>query len=64
MFGMRIAFEDSETGTRAAVASGAKTVQIPDLIPPSTEMLEFGHVIAPSLLEGALKVDLIQTSDV
>lgn len=59
-----IAFEDSETGTRAAVASGAKTVQIPDLIPPSTEMLEFGHVIAPSLLEGALKVDLIQTSDV
>ena len=59
-----IAFEDSETGTRAAVASGAKTIQIPDLIPPSAEMLEFGHVIAPSLLEGALKVDLIETSDI
>lgn len=59
-----IAFEDSETGTRAAVASGARTVQIPDLIPPSADMLEFGHVIAPSLLEGALKIDLIQTSDI
>jgi HAD superfamily hydrolase (TIGR01509 family) len=59
-----IAFEDSETGTRAAVASGARTIQIPDLIPPSADMLEFGHVIAPSLLEGALKVDLIETSDI
>lgn len=59
-----IAFEDSETGTRAAVASGARTIQIPDLIPPSAEMLEFGHVIAPSLLEGALKVELIKTSDI
>ena len=59
-----IAFEDSETGTRAAVASGARTVQIPDLIPPSADMLEFGHVIAPSLLEGALKVELIKTSDI
>jgi HAD superfamily hydrolase (TIGR01509 family) len=59
-----IAFEDSETGTRAAMASGAKTIQIPDLIPPSAEMLKFGHVIAPNLLEGALKVDLIQTSDI
>lgn len=59
-----IAFEDSETGTRAAVASGARTVQIPDLIPPSAEMLKFGHVIAPSLLEGALKVELIEPSDI
>lgn len=59
-----IAFEDSETGTRAAVASGARTIQIPDLIPPSADMLELGHVIAPSLLEGALKVELIKTSDI
>jgi HAD superfamily hydrolase (TIGR01509 family) len=59
-----VAFEDSETGTRAAVASGATTVQIPDLVPPSSEMLEFGHVIASSLLEGALKVQLIKNSDI
>lgn len=58
------AFEDSETGTRAAVASGARTIQIPDLIPPSAEMLKFGHVIAPSLLKGALKVELIEASDI
>jgi HAD superfamily hydrolase (TIGR01509 family) len=59
-----IAFEDSETGTRAAMASGARTIQVPDLMPPSVEMLEFGHVIASSLLEGALRVDLIKTSDI
>jgi HAD superfamily hydrolase (TIGR01509 family) len=59
-----IAFEDSETGTRAAVASGAKTVQIPDLIPPSADLLKLGHVTAASLLEGALKVGIIKTSDI
>lgn len=59
-----IAFEDSETGTRAAVASGARTIQIPDLIPPSADMLELGHVIASSLLEGASKVEIIKTSDI
>jgi HAD superfamily hydrolase (TIGR01509 family) len=58
------AFEDSATGTKAAVASGAKTIQIPDLIQPSADMLELGHVIAPSLIEGALKVDLINASDI
>jgi beta-phosphoglucomutase-like phosphatase (HAD superfamily) len=59
-----VAFEDSETGTRAALASGATTVQIPDLIPPSAEMLKSGHVIAPSLLEGALKAEIIAVSDI
>jgi HAD superfamily hydrolase (TIGR01509 family) len=59
-----IAFEDSEAGTRAAVASGARTIQIPDLIPPSAGMLELGHVIASSLLEGALKVELIEATDI
>lgn len=59
-----IAFEDSETGTRAAVASGARTIQIPDLIPPSADMLELGHVIASSLLEGASKVEIIKTTDI
>lgn len=59
-----IAFEDSETGTRAAVASGARTVQIPDLTPPSVDMLELGHVIASSLLEGAVKVELIKPSEI
>lgn len=59
-----IAFEDSETGTRAAVASGAKAVQIPDLIQPSTDFAKHGQVIAPSLLEGAVKIGLIAHADI
>ncbi|MEN9012435.1 MAG: HAD family phosphatase [Yoonia sp.] len=55
-----VAFEDSETGTRAAITSGARTVQVPDLIAPSDEYRAMGHVIAPSLIEGAIAVGLIQ----
>jgi HAD superfamily hydrolase (TIGR01509 family) len=53
------AFEDSETGTRAAMAAGATTVQVPDMIPPSDKFRDFGHVIAPTLLEGAMAIGLI-----
>ncbi len=59
-----VAFEDSETGTRAAVSSGARTIQVPDLIPPSDDLIKLGHIIASSLLEGALKVGLIADSDI
>ncbi len=54
-----IAFEDSETGTRAAIASGARVVQVPDLVQPSDALRAEGHVIAPSLLDGAAAVGLI-----
>lgn len=57
------AFEDSNTGTRAAVASGAKTVQIPDLIEPTEDIKALGHTIAPDLLNGAIAVGLIQPND-
>ena len=59
-----VAFEDSETGTRAALASGARTIQVPDLIPPSDDLAKLGHVIAPSLLEGALEIGLITSLDI
>ena len=59
-----VAFEDSEMGTRAALASGALTIQVPDLIQPSDDLLKLGHVIAPSLLEGALKIGLVTHSDI
>jgi len=59
-----IAFEDSEAGTQAAVSSGARTIQVPDLIPPSDDLIKLGHVIAFSLLEGALKIGLIENSDI
>ncbi len=58
-----IAFEDSETGTKAAVASGARTVQIPDLIQPSASFAKHGQLIAPTILEGAIQMGLISASD-
>ncbi|MGP6086817.1 HAD family hydrolase [Antarctobacter jejuensis] len=59
-----IAFEDSETGTRAAIASGAVTVQVPDLIEPSEALCALGHLIAPSLLDGAVAAGLITAADI
>ena len=53
------AFEDSAPGTRAAVASGATVVQVPDLVVPDEALRALGHVIAPDVLEGARRVGLI-----
>ena len=54
------AFEDSEPGTRAAIASGATVVQVPDLVPPSDALRALGHVIAPDILTGARQVRLVE----
>lgn len=48
-----VAFEDSDVGTLAAVRSGARTVQVPDLKQPSDATRALGHIIAPDLLSGA-----------
>ncbi len=53
------AFEDSNPGTRAAIASGATTVQVPDIKPPDPDLLANGHVIARDLLSGARQIGLI-----
>ena len=53
------AFEDSDPGTLAAVRSGAATVQVPDLKPPSQKTLALGHVVAHDLLTGAEKIGLL-----
>lgn len=53
------AFEDSNTGIRAAVASGARAVQVPDLVAPTPDIKEMGHLIAKDLLAGAKQVCLI-----
>lgn len=55
-----IAFEDTDTGVRSAMASGAKTVQVPDLVAPSEEVRAMGHLIAPTLIQGAIAVGLIK----
>lgn len=52
------AFEDSETGVRAALSAGLMTIQVPDLVPPSAEILRLGHTIAPDVLTGAFDVGL------
>jgi len=57
--GQACAFEDSNPGTRAAVASGATVVQVPDLVEPSAEVRALGHVIAPDVLAGARTIGLI-----
>ena len=53
------AFEDSENGTRAAIAAGCVTVQVPDLVHPSDAIRAWGHTIAPDLYQGAQSVGLI-----
>ncbi len=53
------AFEDSDPGTLAAIASGARVVQVPDMLPPARDVATLGHHIAPDLLSGARAIGLI-----
>ncbi len=50
-----LAFEDSETGARAAMDAGMKVVQVPDVVQVSGEN---AHIVATTLLEGAEKAGL------
>ena len=52
------AFEDSNIGIRAAVASGANAVQIPDIVPPTDEVKSLGHMIATDLRDAARMLGL------
>lgn len=51
-----LVFEDSDTGVAAALAAGMTVVQVPDQRPPATDE---AHLVAPSLMEGALGIGLI-----
>ncbi|MEM6728982.1 MAG: HAD family phosphatase [Pseudomonadota bacterium] len=53
------AFEDSDTGVRAATAAGCITVQIPDMRPPGERFPELGQRFAQSLGEAARLLDLL-----
>lgn len=54
-----IAFEDSNTGVKAAMAAGLHTFQIPDLIQPSDEVIALGVNIRPSLDEALQHVRIL-----
>ncbi|MBL1434577.1 MAG: HAD family phosphatase [Rhodobacteraceae bacterium] len=54
------AFEDSDPGTLAAIASRATVVQVPDVNAPSAALLAKGHVIADNVLDGAMTIGLIR----
>ena len=47
------AFEDSAPGTRAAVAAGCVTVQIPDIAQPDADLRALGHLVCQDLREAA-----------
>jgi len=44
-----LVLEDSENGVRAGVAAGMRVIQIPNLVPPSKELLTLGHEVYESL---------------
>lgn len=46
-----IGLEDSSNGVRSAVAAGLYVIQVPDLVPPSAELLELGHEVCSDLHE-------------
>lgn len=54
-----VAFEDSNPGTLAGVASGARVVQVPDLTVPTAQIIALGHVIADDVLAGAIEAGLL-----
>ena len=51
-----IAFEDSETGARAAIAAGLKVVVVPDLQQPSEFVIQNSHQVVISLKDWLTRI--------
>ncbi|KIT17489.1 HAD family hydrolase [Jannaschia aquimarina] len=56
---MCAAFEDSANGVRSAVAAGMVVTQVPDLVPPTDDLLALGHRVAPDLHSGLRALGLL-----
>ncbi len=46
-----VVLEDSEPGVRAALAAGIPPIMVPDLHPPSAELMTLAPLVLPSLLD-------------
>ncbi len=46
-----LVLEDSENGVRAAVAANTQVIQVPNLVPPSAELMRLGHTVCNDLTE-------------
>ena len=57
-----VVFEDSSYGTAAAIAAGATTVQVPDLVQPDDATRALGQTIATTVWQGAIAVQLVEES--
>ncbi len=44
-----LVLEDSENGVRAGVSAGMRVIQVPNLVPPSKELLKLNHEVLESL---------------
>lgn len=53
-----LAFEDSDSGTIAAIRAGCTTVQIPDLRPAGLTLPDLGQHVCESLVQGLALFDL------
>ena len=57
-----IGLEDSANGVKSATAAGLNVIQIPNLVPPSEELLKLGHRVCDSMFDvlALLKDDTVQ----
>lgn len=44
-----LGLEDSENGVKSAVSAGLTVIQVPDIVKPSDELRELGHIILKNL---------------
>jgi beta-phosphoglucomutase-like phosphatase (HAD superfamily) len=48
-----LALEDSDNGVKSALSAGMTVIQVPDLVQPSSNLRELGHIILGSLRDVA-----------